>query len=224
MEPSTRIIELYGLPGCGKSTLCSSFKELMPVGCVADINDMFREARKLSFWRKLGLFPGKLVYPLISLWLTCPIHRWGIYRAFLKRISIIYYINKYSNKSNRYVILDHGIVQCVHSLYLGIENRFTPKAKRRFLRLLNSLPPIIYVFCDIPARHAFERMRSRNTLNHGRLDCITDERVLMEVFRRQEIFFADIYNSITSEKESCSKKLDVTVTPEMLAKSLAIIC
>lgn len=210
MESTCEIIELYGLPGCGKTTLCEAFKRKFSEGEVADINDIFQKIRTLSRSRRLLLIPLSVVIPLLCLWFTCPILSYrqrGIYRAFLKRIAVISYIKK--TNQYRYAILDHGIVQCAHSLYLGREQYFTKKAEKKFLSVLKCFSPIKYVYCSVPVDTAIERITIRKALNHGRLDSIDNLDTLKRILQEQEIFFTNVFAALSCALEDANLRVEM---------------
>lgn len=222
MEPTCEIIELYGLPGCGKTTLCEAFKSNFPEGEVADINDIFRRIRSLSRLRKLMIIPLSVVIPLLRLWFTCPILSYrqrGIYRAFLKRMAAICYVKK--TNQYHYAILDHGIVQCTHSLYLGREQYFTKEAKKIFLRVLKCFSPISFVYCSVPVDTAVERIKTRKALNHGRLDSIDDLKTLKRILQEQELFFSNITAALSYSPNDVNIMIKMIDTPAEEVKTLA---
>ena len=171
MESYTKIIELYGIPACGKSTLANSFYSQYKEDCnIATSRDSWHEIKKSSVLKKIK-----------SLHLKSFIDCYRLCRLFprteaRKDMSIMItllntYIRNFQCKYSDYdiIINDSSLIQQIVSWERGenFHNRID------FVNMVNSyldnFKDIIYVYCTLDVNIALKRIRHRGR-NEGRLD------------------------------------------------------
>lgn len=191
MATHTQIIEFFGLPACGKSTLCddliSEQGDDKLIFC--RMNAISAEYRKTNLLRRIFLFPYKSSFYLILLILKSGFKKDNlrIYKSFFS-ILIIYAFTKHVKKYN-YMLIDHGVIQSVISLFYGARSGVFDSSFNIANCLVKAADVDILVYCDLPVQESISRIRKRNRLDSGRLDAIRDEEKLkMELITQHKQF------------------------------------
>lgn len=184
MESSPKIIELYGLPGCGKTTLCNRLHEKYPkttidVELIWDGQKLYRKILEIPFWILVKLCWLFIISPKL------PRKEWNIYIGFLVHLGAYSYIKKTKYK---YLLSDNGLVQDMVSLFYKKESSFSKKHLKAFYNIAKEYDNSFQIFCDIPVNMSLERIRKRNR-NKGRLDLISNDKMLAESLTTQSDFF-----------------------------------
>ena len=189
MGKNKRIIDLYGLPGAGKTTICNSLLEKKDYQ-VAKISGLMELYKTQTFLFK--------VFHL-------PLYRWTRLTLFIisvpniskvaksEIISFYYIVLAYSffqhQSCYNYLIVDHGLIQQLASVLH--DNRFiiSNKALKLFVAFLKKMEPLDKVYCLTSKEFALERMKLRNR-NAGRLDAImNDTSVVLELLDNEKKLF-----------------------------------
>lgn len=187
MGTYTKIIEFYGLPGCGKTTLCRRLKDLyvdkgFRVGLLPDAVTDFR-------WKYLFL---KLSFREIILY-TRFIHKLKKYRVHKNlvlsviRRFLIYKSARVHSKYD-YVFIDHGVVQSIVRALYDTPCPIDLLRTTVFREMLSATFVEGIIHCDISSKEAYNRVRIRNRKNSGTFDQFSDEALKMVLDGHVPIF------------------------------------
>ena len=196
MEPSSVIIDFYGLPGCGKTTLCKELIRQSPE-TIIDVESIWLSYWKQSWLKRLSEIPLSKIVKLLVLFLKSPKlskKERNIYWGFI--IHILSY-NHFKRTNYRVLVSDNGLVQDIVSLFYKKESRFSEKHVKAFSNLIMKYDNLYQVYCDIPVRLSLERIRTRNR-NKGRLDLIEDNDSLENALAVQSDFFLKMNKLLNS--------------------------
>lgn len=219
MATHTKIIDLFGIPACGKSTLSKYIKDNYADSItIADeldiVNDMKRQAHRLIKISTLGVIIRNLririAAPLDKKRRVISLRYWiisGLLYHFIKECT-----------NYDLVLFDHGDIQRFVSLERGenlhLQNRFG-KACSRYI---DSSEATIYVYCKINEETALERMKKRGR-NKGRIDILNDEELQLTELKAETKRF-DYYASLLGTKGKNLIALNMEQTPPKLAEQL----
>lgn len=196
-------VELYGLPGCGKSTVSHKVAEMLRSEGFGVIepsydldhlpNSFVRKARKL-----LSTFSW-LIFHIRSYLSVDSIVKANGYSHFEKLMQIsnvIQKLRKYQNiHSNNVVIWDQGLVQAAISLSICGEIEASENLVY-LLRLIPSNVTITHFLINVGSSVAIQRMTLRSS-NDSRVEKIKDI--------EEKLFFLQKFeNGISSINENCS--------------------
>lgn len=186
METHTQIIEFFGLPACGKSTLCDALlREEDRKITFCRMTAISSEYRKISPMQKIRIFPYRASFELSKLIIKSGVSMKNlpIYKGFFL-ILIIYAYCKHT-KHFDYMLVDHGVMQTIVSLFYESDNDKFESSLDVVSHLLNIICIDVPIYCDIPINEAMHRMRKRNRTDSGRLDAITDDNKLEQAMYGQ---------------------------------------
>ena len=198
MERAPKIIELYGLPGAGKTTICNFFREQsgLQVGKVHLVMDLYKK-EALSF--KIIHFP---LFQCIKLtfFLLITKHKRGSFVAVYKLFYYLLIAYNYCQyqKEYEYIVVDHGMVQQLGSMLHNSEYKITQKALDRYSKLLISIRNVYYVYCYISKETALNRMRVRGR-NLGRIDAVMDNALMAYDLMEKE---TNLFEKLSSALEN----------------------
>lgn len=203
MESHPKIIELCGIPGCGKSTLSRELADdkKMEIGSIGDLLAFYK---KKNIFLNIRTFPYKAFIRLITAYFVFPklkLKDWYLYVDFVKIIilySVVRNINEY-----KYIVVDGGIVQSFIGLFFQREECFSKKSMERILAFMNCFPAVHVCFCNIPVEETIKRIRMRNR-KYGRLDVIADDKLLDKKLTKQSILFDKLYNEMLKSSNAVS--------------------
>lgn len=187
METPPVIIDFYGLPGCGKTTLCKTLINQYP-DKVIDVDAVWVSYWTQNWFKRISEIPIFVVFKLFFLFLRSPKlskEERNIYRGFF--VHIISY-SHFKRMNYKVLLSDNGLIQDLVSLFYKKESIFSKKHARTFSSLIKGYTNLNQVFCDIPVALSLERIRTRNR-NKGRLDLIRDNKNLENALTVQSEFF-----------------------------------
>ena len=219
MAAHTQIIDLYGIPACGKTTLArymashpaeglkvSTMEDCM----VAAMNDKRHLLLSISFknlWASIRLkFSAPLdkkrrVIPLKSILLM------GAYKQF---------ILKYTDYD--IVITDHGDIQSFVSLERGENLHESGTFLKACYNYLNVSLSNTYVYCKVDEEEALRRMNVRGR-EKGRIDIVSDPtKQLLELESESNRF--DFWTTVLNERKAPAIVLDMMEPIPSVAEQL----
>ncbi len=198
MEQHTKIIDLYGLPGCGKTTLQNSFISLckdqsFSVGYLPDLTTYMRKHPISSFVKSFSISQFFLLFRFFCSVPLLRLSDWSIYWGFIKFLFIYKFSKTVQIKD--FIIVDHGFCQSVGSLTYGNIEYLSENSRHLLYRLFTVIDIDIPIYCHISAELSLYRIRYRNRQSKsGRLDLINDDAKLMNALKIQAIMFDSIYS------------------------------
>ncbi len=219
MATHTQIIDLYGIPACGKSTLAENLTKLSSEKMkMATMVECIHSARKnkLKFFRS---FSSKNILASVRLKISVPIDSkrkaiplWnilimGVYKE---------YVRKYTNYD--IVVTDHGDIQRFVSLERGDDLHESKKFLKACDRYLDVSLSTNYVYCRINAEEALRRMNGRGR-EKGRIDLIKDPKVKLQELEKETKCF-DFWTSMLKEKGFSVIELNMEQSSPMIADKL----
>ena len=185
-----KIVELFGLPGCGKTTLRDNLIQSSESDRKYSLmTELTRQFKGLSLYSKFRYIPWRIWWKLFRFLLSMPllpIKEWVYYRVFFSS-ALIYHYSNFAISSS-IIINDHGFVQAVVSLMNGHIGELSEHQCKKLIEAMQLLPCVLLVYCWVPKDVAFQRIRTRNR-DVGRLDVIKDDRLLNEYLQVEEDVF-----------------------------------
>lgn len=175
MATHTQIIDLFGIPACGKTTLASYMNKKQFNGLLyASAKEAHHEMKQTSILKIAKCINCRSIisairfisyFPYTKNRRDLPILKWlrdSIFRSFYRKYS-------------RYdvILIDHGAIQTFVSWERGEDYHNDSEFQQRALDYLNSIESTIFVFCDVSNFTSIERIRKRGR-DHGRLDMILE--------------------------------------------------
>lgn len=173
MAAHTQIIDLFGIPACGKTSLANFMNNKRFDGLLfASAKEAHAEMRRARIWNLLRCISIKpiicairfvLYFPYTKERKDLPIFKWlrdSIFRSYYHRYS------KYD-----VVLIDHGAVQTFVSWERGEDYHDDKGFQDRVLAYINSIEPTTFVFCDVDNENSKKRIKERGR-GYGRLDMI----------------------------------------------------
>ena len=208
MAAHTQIIDLYGIPACGKTTLARYMASHPTKGLkVKNIEDCMFAALN-DKWHLVMSVSLKNVWASIRLRLSAPFDKKRSvipFRAILLMGAFKNYILKYTDYD--IVITDHGDIQSFVTLERGDNLHESKRFLSACLHYLNVSLSTSYVYCQIDAEEALQRMNGRGR-EKGRIDLITDQHIKLQELEAESKCF-DFWTSILKKRKSSIVELDM---------------
>ena len=206
-----KIIELYGLPGCGKTTLCNFIKrekgELLYTN--ADLNKNYKNINILLKNIYIFFYPRNIIFFVLIIYLGF-IYKSRIYAICkILYLYIILFIHKRS-KDEVNVILDSGIVQNISSLSNDL--RFNNElCLYKLLKCFCREFEIIEIECELSVEETIKRVKKRNRKD-----------IWLENIDSKQLYFIKQYNLNFLKKylTETNYKLNMSKSPEALYKEI----
>lgn len=222
MSEHTQIIDLYGIPACGKTTLARYMASHPADGLrVATMEDCSIAALN-DKWHLFLSVSLKNVWASIRLRLSAPFDK---KRSVIPFKSILL-LNAYKNYIRKYtdyniVVTDHGDIQSFVSLERGDNLHENQKFKEACCHYLDASLSSVYVYCQIDTVTALNRMNNRNR-DKGRIDSLSDQNLqLQELERERERF--DFWTTVLKERKAVLFELDMKEASSMIADKLFLL-
>lgn len=214
MESHIKIVDLFGLPGCGKTTLENELLKQDETDGLhfCNMTEVSQQYRKESLFCKLMVFPYRVCILWTLFFLLMPkLQRkdWRIYWSTYL-ISIIY-AYCHSVKSDKVMLVDHGIIQSVSSLMYGRISNLTSCHSKILRRILHLLDIDYCIYCQVSPEISLERMRLRNRQDSGRLDSIESNNDLLASLNTVFCIFSHLEVNIPSIRNLDMKNDPVSV-------------
>lgn len=201
----TKIIEFYGLPGSGKTTLCVRLKDVFEkmgyrVGLLSDtvISIGFSKLLSLISFHDLLLFI-RLVIKLS--WAKVPNN---LVLSPIRRILRYKQIKRTDDYD--FLFIEHGVVQSMVRALLEVQSPLVCLHASTEKSILKLVPAEGFVYCKLTSDEAFLRVRSRNRKNSGTFDQYPDESLRMVLEKHSPIF--EEIRSIVSDCFKYSTEVD----------------
>lgn len=194
------LVEFFGLPGCGKTTVIEKIKEMERYkgDSIANINDAIKEYKNCSLVKKIKSISVRTIWNYIMYYKDLEksdMRKWYFYWIPIKESLIYSFCKKYSKYE--YVFIDHGIVQNIVSLQCG--KLISNKDMKHIGKILKAeTKPNVFFHCIINSDVANERMIKRNRINRGRLDQTNDLSSRRDMFNKESDNFDMIVNEMRS--------------------------
>lgn len=220
MASNTRIIELFGLPGCGKTTQ----KEML-LGynsgyrfCI--MSDISQQYKKISILKKIKYFPYKT---LGYIFLLQPFMGYkkgdlGFWKSILI-VSIVYSYGK-SLYENCSIVVDHGVFQYITSLSYRRDFNISYFSCKLLARLMKSQNIDFLFNCEIEPSIAVRRIRDRNRSGLGRFDAIADNDKLLSLLIKEKNMIDNLYRVMSDLHVKGIHKLSMSSSPNQIFNDL----
>lgn len=222
MAEYTKIIDLYGIPACGKTTLARYMASHPADGLkVATMQDCIHSALNEK-WRLVMSVSLENIWASIKLKFSAPLDK----KRSVIPFRAILLLNVYKNYIRKYtdydiVVAAHGDIQTFVSLERGDNLHKNQRFKEACLHYLNVSLSTVYVYCLIDARTALGRMNNRSR-NKGRIDVISDQELkLQELERERERF--DFWTTVLKERKATFFELDMKEDCSEIAEKLFLL-
>ena len=199
MSKNTKIIEYFGLPGCGKTTECR--KKIYNLATdIAVASDISKEMGQTNICKLFVCIPWYIILPLLHLFIAFPfvgIRNLFFYKMLIKKEFIYNFIK---NKSKyKIVYIDHGMAQSILSLIFCKPTSYSGIIRKNAIDVLKKSRSSKIVYCAVTPEISASRILNRKNHTMGRLDNIYDENTLLEKLRIQHCIFEDISSLIHKE-------------------------
>lgn len=221
MAVHTQIIDLYGIPACGKTTL-ARYMASNPVNGlkVATMQDCVRSAFK-NKWQLVKSVSLKNFVASIRLKLSAPVDKKRRDISF-KKILLLGAFKNYVRKYTDYdiVVVDSGDIQRIVSLERGDNLHESVRFLKACLHYLKISLSTTYIYCKIDAQDALKRMNGRGREN-GRIDLIADQHIKRQELEKESKCF-DFWTTILRERNASLIELDMRDSTYAIADKLFI--
>lgn len=219
MAAYTQIIDLYGIPACGKSTL-AQYMASHPVGGlkVAAMTECILAARK-DKWKWLRSLSLRDLFASIRLKYAATLDKKRKVIPLWKVI-IMGWFKNYVRKFTDYdiVVTDHGDIQSFVSLERGDNLHESKKFRDACQRYLDVSLSTTYVYCKVTADVALRRMNGRGR-SAGRIDLMEDQSLKLQELEKEIICF-DYWTSLLKDRKSSLFELNMDDATSVIAERL----
>lgn len=225
MAAYTKIVDFFGLPGCGKSTLVNSLKQTNVNRLkIATIDDIVADIKKEKLWKRITcVSPVNLLYSFLFR-LSVPFDGKRKDRSFKNWVKhgILYnYAMKYSCYD--IVLVDEGNIQNFVKYERGDDLHNNQDFVSSCKKYIEASPVFIYIYCQVDADTANKRIEHRGR-KFGRIDVINDEEARITELRKEQQrfeFFSSLlkrggFEILTMEMESPTEKVSQNLLEHLM--------
>lgn len=196
---TTKIIDLYGLPGCGKSTLMKNLNSSLGVGqsqfcTMSDVTRRFKQLSLLAKVRYLrpSLFVRIALFEFLATWKAPAPFK--LYRPLFSFAILDQYCTTFCDSS--IVVLEHGFTQAIISLLHGRKESLSKLERQLLKNIFRSFQSHYSIYCKVSAQTSANRIHMRGRA--GRIDNISNEQILVGILNKQIALFESV-NKIQNE-------------------------
>lgn len=213
MAANTKIIEFFGLPACGKTTLSRYLVENAdPILKVITYGAAIQGLRNKP-WRLIKSFSARNVYR--ALWLTFLASfkdnrqnaEWLVHGATYR------FLIKFTDFDVVYV--DHGDIQSFVSMERGRDLHLDKNFSKACSTYLDTTPVYAFFYCKVNPQIALGRMRQRGR-DIGRIDTLSEDVQLKELESESQRF--DFFARMLREKKKRFMELDMNKDVKNIAE------
>ena len=219
MAAYTQIIDLFGIPACGKTTLsnCLAGRSVEALR-ISTLQDCILNDKKIV-WRLLRSLSLNILWAGIRFRFSAPFdkkRRDVSLMSFMKHGLYYNYVRRFSDYD--IVIVDHGDIQSIVTLERGEDLHNKTKFVKACSRYLNSSLADIYIYCRISAEEALSRMHNRQRDN-GRIDVIGNKHQQLKELN-DEISRFEFFAEFLKNQKKNIWELDMNNKSSVIADSL----
>lgn len=222
MAAYTKIIELFGLPGCGKSTTVQTLMSNRNDFRISTFKNVAGQSKKhpLKLITSISL---KSLFWGLKVRFSVPFDKKRRERSLFKWLlfEIVFnYIKKYTEYD--FVLVDPGVIQGFVSWERGDDLHMRYGYRNACSNYLRYTAVTDFIYCNLPVEEALMRMHHRNR-NNGRIDLINNEKIQLNELRKEKDRF-DFYAGVLKEKNISISYLDMNrETPQIVNELQKII-
>ena len=199
MAAYTKIIELFGLPGCGKSTTVQTLISNRNDFRISTFKNVVGQSKKHPL-KLIASISLKSLFVGLQVRFSVPFDKKRRDRSLFKWLlfEIVFnYIKKYTEYD--FVLVDPGVIQGLASWERGDDLHMRCRYRNACSNYLRYTAVTDFIYCDLPIEEALMRMHHRNR-NNGRIDLINDEKTQLNELRKEKNRF-DFYAGLLKEKK-----------------------
>lgn len=219
MAAHTKIIDLFGIPACGKSTLsnyiCDHYGSELKICTMPQlVSEARKDGNRLRKAFSLGYFLAgiglRMRAPLNKRPREIPIMNWPSHARYYS------YAKKYSDYD--IVMVDHGDIQDFVSLERGVDLHSDKRFSKACSSYIDQSLSDVYVYCNIEPETALLRMLSRGR-ETGRIDSIDNNAERLQELENERKRFS-FYAEMLRGKDKMFLELDMHSPTEQIAATL----
>lgn len=223
MDQASRIIDLYGLPGCGKTTLSSIILSNSKLQA-ANIKLLMVRFHSENFVVRLYSVP-------LLLWARLSVY--FLLSGFFKKnstdiLKTYYYLalayRYFRNQHHfRYLIVDHGMIQQFGSMLHNYDYSTSERKMNKFFHIITSGKNIVYSYCELSVESSLQRMKNRNRTN-GRIDSVmNDFDVAIDLLNKEKSLFDSMCKKIGKSGVKLNMKEETKKVADNLLNALLLV-
>lgn len=219
MAGHTQIIDLYGIPACGKTSLARHMASHPESGLKVATMQECKQSAFNNKWKLAKSISLRSIWASIRLKLSAPLdkkRRVIPFKGILLMGAFKNYIRKYTDFD--IVVTDHGDIQSFVSLERGENLHENRKFKAACLHYLDNSLSNIYVYCKIDAENALRRMNDRGR-DKGRIDLISDQNLKLQELEK-EIGRFDFWTTVLKERKATLFELNTNEASSKISEEL----
>lgn len=215
MAANSKIIELFGLPACGKTTLSRYLVENIDSSLKSTIfNEAIHGLRKRP-WRLVRSVSVCNVYRALRLTFLASFNNKRQDAEWLVHGTTYRFLMKFTDYDQ--VFVDHGDIQSFVSMERGRDLHLDKNFSKACSNYLDTSPVFAYFYCKVDPHVALERMRQRGRVI-GRIDTLEKDLQLKALEAESHRF--DFFANMLKEKGIRFMELDMSKDVKRIAVDL----